>query len=370
MAEDELEEAKALDAVQLRLAIKQLRKARIKIDKLTSAYVRNRLEKTLERTSIVLALASVPRGGCIGENYGISATIAAIGAEISSREDLLVLCTHVIFLQNNFMCQCSSGALPPNWTDKSGGYAMAYTHPKISDWRINLKCVVMDGKILLHCAIDGDQKVHDLEVSSGAYFESHIKIPNNRLTLKAKSIAGYLQYASAIRLCFRGNDPLQQLRDSVEKKLIHEILNGSSGETASKVDEDRRNKKRNMPDGHERFVPPRNVEQDSRVHPPLSNVGHDDLGPNIRGPGAFGPSGSLVGPNHPMFSGRSNGRNFPQYGGGRPPGVPPNARFDPFGPSLPRPGLYRGGRGRGTFGGGMPNNDHLRMPGEEDYMYM
>ena len=68
MVEDELQEARALDAVQLRLAVKQLRKARIKIDKLTSGYVRSCLEKTLERTAIVLALASVPRGGCIGEN--------------------------------------------------------------------------------------------------------------------------------------------------------------------------------------------------------------------------------------------------------------------------------------------------------------
>ena len=370
MVEDELQEARALDAVQLRLAVKQLRKARIKIDKLTSGYVRSCLEKTLERTSIVLALASVPRGGCIGENYGIPATIAAIGAEISSREDLIVLCTHVIFLQNNFMCQCSSGALPPNWTDKSGGYATTYTHPKISDYRIGLKCVVMGGKILLHCAIDGDQKMHDLEVSSSAYFASHVKIPNNRLKLKAKTIAGSLEYASAIRLCFDGNDALQKLRESVEENLIHKILKGSSGETTGNVNEDRPNKKRSTPDGRSTFVPPRNAEPDLRGHPPLVNVGHDDLGPNIRGPGGFGSNGSLVGPNHPMFHGRNNGVDFPQYGGRMPPGVPPNARFDPFGPSVPRPGSYRGGRGRGNFGSGMPNHDHLRMPGEEDFMYM
>ena len=73
-----------------------------------------------------------------------------------------------------------------------------------------------------------------------------------------------------------------------------------------------------------------------RVHPPLANVGHDDLGPNISGPGGFGSNGSLVGPNHPMFRGRNNGVDFPQYGGRMPPGVPPNARFDPFGPSVSR----------------------------------
>ena len=159
--------------------------------------MRSCLEKTLERTSIVLALASVPRGGCIGKITAFRRLLPQLG-EISSREDLIVLCTHVIFLQNNFMCQCSSGALPPNWTDKSGGYATTYTH-QISDWRIGLKCVVMGGKILLHCAIDGDKKC-DLEVSSSAYFASHVKIPNNRLKLKPRQlqVVGICKY---IRLC-------------------------------------------------------------------------------------------------------------------------------------------------------------------------
>ena len=48
-----------------------------------------------------MALVSVPRGGCIGENQGVGTTIAAMGSEIVSREDLIVLFTHVIFLQNN-----------------------------------------------------------------------------------------------------------------------------------------------------------------------------------------------------------------------------------------------------------------------------
>ena len=39
------------------------------------------------------------------------------------------------------------------------------------------------------------------------------------------------------------NDALQKLRDGVEENLIHKILKGSSGETTSKVDEDRPNKK-------------------------------------------------------------------------------------------------------------------------------
>ena len=135
VVEEEIQQAKALDAVQLRLAIKQLRKARIKLDKLNSGYVKDQLKKTLERTMTVLALVTVPRGGCIGENQGVGTTIAAMGSEILSREDLIVLVTHVIFLQNNFMCQCSSGALPTDWSDKAGGYSITYTHPKIDNFQ-------------------------------------------------------------------------------------------------------------------------------------------------------------------------------------------------------------------------------------------
>ena len=114
------------------------------------------------------------------------------------------------------------------------------------------------------------------------------------------------------------------------------------------------------------------------IQPPLVNVGHDDLGPNLGGMmggvGRGGGGGSLVGPNHPMFNGRNNMQD-PRFGGGRgqlPPGVPPGARFDPFGPGVPRPRRFpQNGRGRGGFTGGMPDNDHLRMPGgEEDFMYM
>jgi hypothetical protein len=63
-------------------------------------------------------------------------------------------------------------------------------------------------------------------------------------------------------------------------------------------------------------------------------------------------SGSLMGPNHPMFA--------DGHGGPQPPlGMVP--RFDPFGPPQPDGlGNNRGGRGRG--GPGQPNPDHLRPP--------
>ena len=95
--------------------------------------------------------------------------------------------------------------------------------------------------------------------------------------------------------------------------------------------------------------------------------------------------GNLVGPDHPIFGGGGRGGlgrfggggigpglgQFPQ-GMGPALGVPPGARFDPFGP----PGAMRGGRG--GFGGGRappafgPNPDHLPPPRDDappDSMY-
>lgn len=94
---------------------------------------------------------------------------------------------------------------------------------------------------------------------------------------------------------------------------------------------------------------------------------HPDLDPGIGGRGFFGPGGNLMGPGH-----------FVPGGGRLPPGVPPGARFDPYGPTpdrdIERPpgfedehglngppmggtglgGPLRGGNRRGTGGDGPP----------------
>ena len=92
---------------------------------------------------------------------------------------------------------------------------------------------------------------------------------------------------------------------------------------------------------------------------------------------SFGGGGSLVGPDHPLFRGRHGGdgddfRFIPGRGPGPlPPGVPPGARFDPFGP----PGVFPGPPGPppgwqgGRLGGSAPSTtffgpapDHLPPP--------
>jgi hypothetical protein len=94
-----------------------------------------------------------------------------------------------------------------------------------------------------------------------------------------------------------------------------------------------------------------------------------------------GPGGSWVGPDHPIFGGNVGGGVPGVHGPGGfsplPPGVPPGARFDPFGPpgtgfGIPGRGGRGGGRGGIGRGGGSgvpgfgPNPDHLPPPGNDE----
>ncbi|KAL8526816.1 hypothetical protein ACS0TY_015877 [Phlomoides rotata] len=80
--------------------------------------------------------------------------------------------------------------------------------------------------------------------------------------------------------------------------------------------------------------------------------------PSRGGFGSGGPGGMLIGPNDPMFIG---GRTRQPGRPGRPSGVPPGARFDPFGPpDVPgfEPGRFS--RGPPPRGGGMhPDMQHF-----------
>jgi hypothetical protein len=75
--------------------------------------------------------------------------------------------------------------------------------------------------------------------------------------------------------------------------------------------------------------------------------------------GGVAGGGMFVGPDNAMFHGGVG----PQL----PFGVPPGARFDPYGPDIPDPLLGGGGRGRGRGSSGVPfgfpNPDHLKPPG-------
>ena len=106
------------------------------------------------------------------------------------------------------------------------------------------------------------------------------------------------------------------------------------------------------------------VGRHPRPFPP--NVGGADLDPFSRGGGMIMDPRDLINP--------LRDERFPGGGPRLPPGVPPGARFDPFGPPGvgPSPGRFsrdpRGGPAPQSFG--EPNPDHERRPDFNDHMFM
>ena len=139
-------------------------------------------------------------------------------------------------------------------------------------------------------------------------------------------------------------------------------------------------------DGRGGFIPTPIVPPVGGYMPRFPGVGGGDLHPTF--PGAlpqgmpdFG-QGSLVGPNHPLFSPNMGGYpDDPRAPPGWPVGMP-RPRFDSFmpvpGPNGPDFGQQgqgppfgpNGGRGMRRRVPGEPDPDHLLPPGANDNMYM
>ena len=365
----DLAEAERLDNTELRLAIKQLAKARVKLDKLNPGYVQRKLVDELNRQTIVLATVTVPRGGCVYRDEGIAPTIAAMTPVIRSREGLLVLCFHTIMIQEGFVCQCPNGALPVNWSDTAGAnFRFTYSHAKISGTRIVLKICLVKGSLQFLATVQGNSQAYTYEAQVDNFVVPSTIGP--KPLAKANSgIKGTLEFATLLSSMLFD---LDSLRVQLNAHIIDPLLGKTP--TALKVDEAGEQTK-SVPALNVQHQSVRSVERCHRTQQHLFvSVGHDDLGPSIPpapghhpafpGGGISGGGGSLVGPGHPIFG----------YEGSRmdyiPPNVPPGARFDPFGPGVPQP--FGGGGRRGPSGGlglGLPNPDHMKMPTEEDDFY-
>ena len=379
-----LEDANQMDNTELRLAIKQIPKARSKLEKIPPGFLKSRLLDELERSCIVLAMVSVPRGGCVFKDEGVAPTVAAMSSRIAARTDLLVLVVHTLFVQNGFVCQCASGALPKDWKGKDGvNYSFSYTHAQINGTRVVLKAIAVDGMLAFHATAQGSKVMHDFEMAVDD-FVVPTKLPKEGVWKASNDVPGTLEYAKKVEDAV---DRVAPLRDLVDVNMLSPLLGrepkkkkSASLQVKSVALQDSKttsSKKRPGPQVERQNPEPvfeRQGAPAGRGAPafPATSVGHDDLGPNLTPrpvfPGQSRGGGSLVGPGHPMFQNRrpANPDNpfYSGIGGVRPPGVPPGAKFDPFGPGVPQPfGGPRGGRRGPTFGA--PDNDHMRMPGFE-----
>ncbi|KAL2469612.1 putative proteasome inhibitor [Abeliophyllum distichum] len=200
-----------------------------------------------------------------------------------------------------------------NWNAVDDNYAFVYSNPDKGSQKVIVKCLVMNDKLLVDALKEGDSEPLHLEINVGDYAEENV---TTNYILQFKN--------------------LRKLVEEVDKEILDK-LDGSAGSksqpssSGEALRDDRDRSCMGVTDPGNPYVFP---HPSGVIVPPLPGYGGSDLLP---GPGAgmyptrgdFGGGSMLVGPQDPRFFGGNRGE--PGLPGGLP-GVPPGARFDPYGP--------------------------------------
>ncbi|KAM7265105.1 hypothetical protein ACFE04_002788 [Oxalis oulophora] len=205
-----------------------------------------------------------------------------------------------------------------HWNDREDEYAFLYVNPK------NLK------RVLVKCLVIGDKLVVDA-LANGASAPVHLEVNVNDY-VNVDGGENYAdQYKNLEHLVDKANEEFLNKLDDSKKKPAASDVPSSSTQTH---EEESRQDLRDVTGPGVGFFNPRGpmVDRSGFVVPPINPYEGSDLFP---GPGAgmyptrgdFGGGSMLVGPNDPRWlGGMQRNPSFPN------PGVPPGARFDPFGP--------------------------------------
>ncbi|KAI6675151.1 hypothetical protein NL676_003057 [Syzygium grande] len=247
-----------------------------------------------------------------------------------SRHDRLAFAVHAAFLASGYSlaatgpAACAADALSSSsteevgidrWNEADDEYAFVYVSPEDSK-KVLVKCLAMDDKLVVDALKDGAAEPVHLEIAVDEFIGED----------------GTASYSGQFK-------NLDKLVKSLDTEILSK-LNGSSRPSSSTNAVGRENTEgsRQLIDepglaAREPWGP--QVHPSGVVCPPVYPFAGNDLFP---GPGAgmyptrggYGSSGSmLLGPNDPSWFGGDAGRTgFP----GAQPGVPPGARFDPYGP--------------------------------------
>ncbi len=347
-----------------------LRAARDALSALPAGAVRARLEESLAGLTATAARDALAAGRLVPGAVGVREALAAAGDAVSSEEDAVCLAVHLSLLQLGWTAKPEDGGaaaaapmgvqrlLPPGWAGVSDGAWKCHYTTK-SGQAVTVTGLRMDGQIILHA-------------TSAADADAAAETCSTELALQDVCPAGTrVPSLSAI-------------------EAVQGTLGASLGKVGAAVPKPRKRRSAKADGASSKQktsglrADPRPGRQGGRGGGGLMvdrGYGRGGVG-GVR-PGSFGfdddlnpfgsgQGGSLLGPGHPGFGGggaggmprRGGGGGGRFGGGGMMPGVPPGARFDPFGPGVP--GSGGGGRGGGGRGGhpgmGGPTPDHLRPP--------
>lgn len=201
-----------------------------------------------------------------------------------------------------------------NWNELEDEYAFVYTNPESK--KVLVKCLVMGDKLLVDALADGGSEPVHLEININDYVEEN---GGNNFSDHYKN--------------------LEKLVNSLDKEIISKLSGSSKPASSSnpQSSEASNRPRSNANEGGLRVGEPTGPQPHPSgfIVPPVNPLGGSDLFP---GPGAgmypssggFGGGSMLLGPNDPRWFG--GGGVDPDFMQGGQPGVPPGARFDPYGP--------------------------------------
>ncbi|KAL3357951.1 hypothetical protein AABB24_015199 [Solanum stoloniferum] len=299
----------------------------------------------------------------------VMAVIRAARPTFRNPHDKVAFAVHAAFLASGFVLHATGPAASTDdalsssstvdevgidhWNEFEDCYAFVYSKPEKSSKKVLVKCLVMNNKLLIDAFRDGDNEPLHLELSVEDYIVEDGGTNYNTQFKNLGKLVG-------------------ELNKAILTKYTGSPTSNSSTQT-SRSEKGGLNDQPNVERQPDYPYQPAGSFPSGYVVPPIPGIGGSDLFP---GPGAGvyptrgepGAGGSmLVGPNDPRFFGGMGGD--PRLPGGLP-GVPPGARFDPYGPpDVPgfEPGRFiRNPRRPG--GGGRPHPDLPHFGGDSDFI--
>lgn len=224
-----------------------------------------------------------------------------------------------------------------HWNEVEDEYAFLYVNPDKGNKKVLVKCLVMGDKLMVDALSDGASEPVHLDIDVGEYVAENAGNDYNS------------QYKDAGKLV-----------SSLGSDILFKLEGSSAGSSTSSASRPRAAEE-----------PNRNADEPGSFHenpggfvlPPVNPIGGSDLFPGAGAGiypsrGDFGGGSMLVGPQDPRWFGDRGGLSG--IPGGL--GVPPGARFDPYGPPGV-PGFEPGPPGRlprGPIPDGGPGS--LRVP--------
>ncbi|KAJ4833505.1 hypothetical protein Tsubulata_008005 [Turnera subulata] len=306
------------------------------------------------------------------DDKSVMAVIRAARPSFRNMHDKAAFAVHASFLSSGYILTATG---PPafsdtalsststdevgteNWNDREGEYAFVYVKPEKGGKRVLVKCLAMNDTLQVDALADGAPE------------PAHAEIDVNEFVAQNSGSNYAEQYKNLDKLVKKLNDGILSKLDGAS----------SSSSSSSKQSSSTKPTSVETTDGSRHIDDPSTIlhEDPQAYHPgmvyppvPVSPYGVSDLYPGAgagmypgRGSSGIG-GGMLLGPNDPRWFGGSGVE--PGLPGG-PTGIPPGARFDPYGPPGV-PGFEPGRFTRNPRPGGRTHPDLEHFGNDSDYI--